>query len=63
METKSGRSSKVSDRTTPLTRISRPGSAVDLILERIGAAQADTRESMAEMQPNLGAVQVNICAV
>src|SRR6218665_1269991 len=39
METKSGRSSKLSDRSTPSSRISRPGSAVDLILERIGAVQ------------------------
>jgi len=58
METKSGRTSKMSDRSTPSSRIYRPGSAVDLILERIGAAQADTRETMAEMQANLGAVQI-----
>jgi len=49
METKSGRSSKLSDRSTPSSRISRPGSAVDLILERLGAMQADNRESMAVM--------------
>src|SRR6218665_82937 len=39
METKCDRSPKVSDRSTPSSRISRPGSAVDLILGRIGAVQ------------------------
>lgn len=55
--------SMVADRTTPLYRISRPGSAVDLILDRMGAMQADTRESMAVMQSHIGAVQANIIGV
>src|SRR6218665_3565695 len=74
METKSGRSSRVSNRSTSSSRLSRPGSAVDLLLERmgamqadIGAAQADTRNSMEAMQANLGAIhadmQANIGAV
>src|SRR6218665_3993498 len=74
MKTKSGRSSGVSDRSTSSSRISRPGSAVDLILERIGAAQADirnsiealqadNRESMAVLQANIGAVQANLGSV
>src|SRR6218665_2492608 len=58
METKSGRSSKVSDRSTPSSRISRPGSAVDLILERISAAQADTRKFIEAVQANLRAIQI-----
>src|SRR6218665_1013212 len=49
METKSGRSSMVSDRSASSSRISRPGSAVDLILERISAVQA-----------NLGSVHANM---
>src|SRR6218665_1451190 len=81
METKSGRSSRVSNRSTSSSRLSRPGSAVDLLLERmgamhanIGAAQADTRnsieaikadnrESMAVLHADIGAVQKNIGAV
>src|SRR6218665_2060264 len=63
METKSGRSSRVSARSTSLSRISSPGSAVDLILERLGAVQADNRESMAVMQANIGAVQANLGAI
>src|SRR6218665_3853303 len=74
METKSGRSSRVSIKSTSSSRLSRPGSAVDLLLERIGAAQADTRNSIeamqanmgaihADLQKNLGAVQENIGAV
>ena len=74
METKSGRSSKLSDRSTTSSRISRPGSAVDLILERIGAAQADTRNSIEAIHAdtrnsieaihaNIGAVQENLSAV
>src|SRR6218665_1810451 len=74
METKSGRSSRVSNRSTSSSRLSRPGSAVDLLLERmgaihadlqanIGAAQADTRNSIEAMQAHLGAVQENIGAV
>src|SRR6218665_3660693 len=76
METKSGRSSRVSNRSTSSSRLSRPGSAVDLLLERmgaiqenIGAAQADTRnsieaikadnrESMAVIHADIGAVGV-----
>ena len=53
METKSGRSSKVSDRATPSSRISRPGSAVDLFLERISAFHVDTRKSMEAVHANL----------
>src|SRR6218665_2536755 len=78
METKSGRSSRVSNRSTSSSRLSRPGSAVDLLLERmgaiqenIGAAQADTRnsiesikadnrESMAVIHADIGAVQANM---
>src|SRR6218665_3084642 len=52
METKSGRSSRVSNRSTSSSRLSRPGSAVDLLLERMGA-----------IQENIGAVQENIGAV
>src|SRR6218665_1503452 len=63
METKSGRSSRVSARSTSSSRISSPGSAVDLILERLGAVQADNRESMAVMQANIGAVQANLRSV
>src|SRR6218665_442434 len=70
METKSGRSSRVSNRSTTSSRLSRPGSAVDLLLERmgamqadIGAAQADTRNSIEAMQANLGAVHADIGAV
>src|SRR6218665_2299875 len=65
MESTSGRSSILSERhrsmvearTTPLSRISHPGSAVDLILDRMGeiqanmgATHADTKESMVAIQ-------------
>src|SRR6218665_2771131 len=70
METKSGRSSRVSNRSTSSSRLSRPGSAVDLLLERMGAMQADisaaqayTRNSIEAMQANLGAVHADIGAV
>src|SRR6218665_632235 len=70
METKSGRSSRVSNRSTSSSRLSRPGSAVYLLLERmgamhaeIGAAQADTSNSIEAMQANLGAVHADIGAV
>src|SRR6218665_2693368 len=57
METKSCGSSKVSSyRSTPSSRISRPGSAGDIILERIGAAQADTRDSIEAIHDDMGAV-------
>src|SRR6218665_1592181 len=67
MASGSGRSSALSERhrsmvearTTLLSRISRPGSAVDLILDRMGAMQADTRESMAEIQANMGAIHAD----
>src|SRR6218665_2350262 len=60
MESTSGRSSVVSERhrsmtdvrSTPLSRISRPGSAVDMILDRMG-----------EIQTNIGAVHADIGAV
>src|SRR6218665_931038 len=70
METKSGRSSKVSDRSIPSSRISRPGSAVDLILERIGVVQknmgaihADARNSIEAIHADIGAVHADIRAV
>src|SRR6218665_481077 len=66
METKSGRSSRVSNRSTSSSRLSRPGSAVDLLLERMGVIHADTRNSIeaikADLQGNIGAVQENIGA-
>ena len=72
METKSGRSSRVSDRSTASSRLS--GSDVNQLLERIGAAQADTRnsieaikadnrESMAVIHADIGAAQSDIGAV
>src|SRR6218665_352190 len=65
MEIKSGRSSRVSDRSNASSRLS--GADVNLLLERIGAAQADTRNSIeaikADIQGNIGAVQENIGAV
>src|SRR6218665_630097 len=82
MASTSGRSSVVSERhrsmadvrSSPLSRISRPGSAVDMILDRIGAVHADTKESMAAIQADtrnsiealhadIGAVQDNIIGV
>ena len=63
METKSGRSSRVSNRSTSSSRLSRPGSAVDLILERIGAAQADTRSSIEAIHADIGSVHADIGAV
>src|SRR6218665_3454636 len=71
METKSGRSSRVSNRSTSSSRLSRPGSAVDLLLERmgamqadIGAAQADTRKSIeaikVDLQGNMGAIHADL---
>ena len=71
MESASGRSSTLSERhrsmvearTSPLSRISRPGSAVDRILDRMGSIQADTRESMVVIQANIGAMQTNILEV
>src|SRR6218665_1271078 len=74
METKSGRSSRVSNRSTSSSRLSRPGSAVDLLLERMGAIHADTRnsveaikadnrESMAVIHADIGAVHADIGAV
>src|SRR6218665_916555 len=76
MEIKSGRSSRVSDRSNASSRLS--GADVNLLLERIGAAQADTRNSIeaikadlqgnmgaihADLQGNIGAVQENLGAV
>ena len=66
METKSGRSSKVSDRSTPSSRLSRPGSAVDLILERtenLGALHADTKDSIEAIHADIGADHADIGAV
>ena len=62
METKSGRSSRVSDRSTSSSRISLPGSAVDLILERMDAIHADTRKSIDAVQANMGAIHADIQA-
>jgi len=66
MESESGRSSTCTlsercrsmaeARTTPLSRISRPGSAVDLIFDWIGAVQAN----IGTVQANIGTVQANI---
>src|SRR6218665_2335071 len=76
MEIKSGRSSRVSDRSNASSRLS--GADVNLLLERIGAAQADTRNSIeaikadlqgnmgaihADLQGNIGAVQANMGAI
>src|SRR6218665_529256 len=58
METKSVRSSKLSDRSTSSSRISRPGSAVDLILERISAFHVDTRNYLGAVNADLKAVVV-----
>src|SRR6218665_2295791 len=63
METKSGRSSRVSNRSTSSSRLSRPGSAVDLLLERMGAIHADLQGNIGVVQENLGAVQENLGAV
>src|SRR6218665_3741926 len=73
MELQSARSSVMSernrltavDRTTPLSSISRPGSAVDLILDRIGAVHADTRNSIEAQHADVhvGAVHVDLGAV
>ena len=72
MENKSGRSSKVSDRSTPSSRISRLGSAVGFILDRIGAVQANlgaihagTRDSIEAIHADIhvGAVHADIGVV
>ena len=56
METKSGRSTRLSDGSTSSSRISRPGSAVDLIFERISAFHAATRNCLGAVHAELGAV-------
>src|SRR6218665_1498106 len=56
METKSGRSSRVSNRSNASSSLSRPGSAVDLLLERMGAMHADLQGNIGAVQQNLGAV-------
>ena len=59
METESGRSSKLSDRSTASSRL--PGSAVDLTLEQIenlGTLHADTRNYLRAVHADLGAVGV-----
>src|SRR6218665_2187458 len=63
METKSGRSSRGSNRSNASSRLSRPGSAVDLLLERMGAIHADLQGNIGAVQANIGAVQENIGAV
>src|SRR6218665_530496 len=71
METKSGSSSMVSNRSTSSSRLSRPGSAVDLLLERmgaihadlqgnIGAAQAETRNSIEAIHADIGAIHADL---
>src|SRR6218665_3880557 len=67
METKSGRSSSVSNKSTSSFLLSRPGSALDLLLERIGAmhaeigaVQANMGAIHADLQGNIGAVQANM---
>jgi len=67
MEPQSGRSSVMSerhrsmavDRTTPLSSISLPGSAVDLILDRMGAIHADTRVSIEAIHADIGALHAD----
>src|SRR6218665_1701608 len=66
MENKSGRSSRVSNRSTSSSRISRPGSAMDLILERIenlGALHAGTKDSIEAIHADIGAVHADIGAI
>src|SRR6218665_3495971 len=61
METKSGRSSKLSDRSTSSSRLS--GSDVDLLLERMGAINANidvVQANMGAMHADIGAVQENM---
>src|SRR6218665_953397 len=58
MEIKSGRSSRVSDRSNASSRLF--GADVNLLLERIGAAQADTRNSTEAMQANMGAIHADL---
>src|SRR6218665_3973250 len=59
METKSGRSSRVSNRSNASSRLSRPGSAVDLLLERMGAIHADLQGNIGAVQANIGAAQAD----
>src|SRR6218665_1741479 len=54
METKSGRSSKLSDRSTSSSRLS--DSDVDLILERLDALRAVTRNCLEASRTAIGAV-------
>src|SRR6218665_1428901 len=61
METKSGRSSTLSDRSTSSSRLS--GSDVDLLLERMGAIQANMDALQADTRNFLGAVRTNIGAI
>src|SRR6218665_4021061 len=60
METKSGRSSRVSNRSTSSSRLSRPGSAVDLLLERMGAMQADIGAAQADTRKSIEAIKVDL---
>src|SRR6218665_2679589 len=59
METKSGRSSRVSNRSTSSSRLSRPGSAVDLLLERMGAMQADIGAAQADTRKSIEAIKAD----
>src|SRR6218665_1132960 len=60
METKSGRSSRVSNRSNASSRLSRPGSAVDLLLERMGAIHADLQGNIGAVKANMGAIHANL---
>src|SRR6218665_1944183 len=60
METKSGRSSRVSNRSTASSRLSGPD--VNLLLERMSAMQANMGAIHADMQANMGALQADMQA-
>src|SRR6218665_3270814 len=57
METKSGRSSRLSDRSNASSRLS--GADVNLLLERISAFHADTRNCLGAVHADLGAIVVS----
>src|SRR6218665_1677086 len=64
METKSGRSSKLSDRSTSSSRLS--GSDVDLLLERMGAINANidaVQANMGTMHANMVTMHANMGAI
>ena len=53
----------MSNRSTSSSRLSRPGSAVDLVLEQMGAFHADLQGNIGAVQENIGAVQANMGAI